>query len=353
MSVMTGRDAEQDPIREAALDWLIGIEAAPDDRALRAAALAWRQEDPAHETAWQSVARTWRLAGNLPPDYAERTRDARFPKSSSDPRAPSGRAARTRSGSLRPPASGRRAVSPLRRVALAATGAALAACLAVFALEPLRLSLEADYTTGVGETRRIVLNDGSAVHLNAESAVAVDYGPARRSVRLLSGQAFFEVASAPERPFTVPADGLSVTVTGTEFAVGRRAAETSVAVQSGTVEVALDASDGEPARLARGDRLSLTRESGDVAISRVDPDEVASWRSGRLSVDGMLLADLVEALDRYHRGVIWLRDAELASRRVTGVFNLQDPVGALTAAAETQDAEVTEVTPYLVIVTAR
>ena len=337
---MTGRDAEQDPIREAALDWLLGIEAAPDDSALRAAALAWRQEDPAHETAWRSVTRAWRLAGDLSPDYAERTLRARPSKPSPD-------------SSLRPPASGRRPVSPLRRVALAATGAALAACLAVFALEPLRLSLEADYTTGVGETRRIVLNDGSAVYLDAETAVAVDYGPARRSVRLLSGQAFFEVASAPERPFTVPADGLSVTVTGTSFAVGRGVAETSVAVQSGTVEVALNTPDGEPARLVRGDRLSLTRESGDVAMSRVDPDEVASWRSGRLSVDGMPLSDLVEALDRYHRGVIWLRDAELASRRVTGVFNLQDPVGALTAAAKTQDAEVTVVTPYLVIVTAR
>ena len=350
---MTGRDAEQDPIREAALDWLLRIEAAPDDSDLRVAALAWRRKSPAHETAWQSVTRAWRLAGDLPPDYAERTRDGPFPEASSDSRAVARGVERPPGGGLRSPASGRRTVSPLRRVALAATGIAVATCLAVFVLEPLRLSLKADYATGVGETRRIVLNDGSAVHLDAESAVAVDYGPARRSVRLLSGQAFFEVATAPERPFTVPVDGLSVTVTGTSFAVGRGAAETSVAVQSGTVEVVLNAPDGEAARLARGDRLSLTRESGDVAMSRVDPDEVASWRSGRLSVDGMLLADLVEALDRYHRGVIWLRDAELASRRVTGVFNLQDPVGALTAAAETQDAEVTEVTPYLVIVTAR
>ena len=67
---MTGRNAAQDPIREEALDWLLRVEAAPDDAAVQSALQAWRRRNPAHERAWQSVAQVWRLAGDLPPGAA-------------------------------------------------------------------------------------------------------------------------------------------------------------------------------------------------------------------------------------------------------------------------------------------
>jgi len=347
---MTGRNAEHNPIQEEALDWLLRVEAAPDDGAVRSALQAWRRQSPAHESAWQTVTQVWRLAGDLPPDYADQVRATPAFGPTFKPDGAADRRRLPRGNGYRRAASGRR-VPARRRFAMGAAVAAFVACLLLFVAPALQLRVEADYVTGVGETRRITLDDGSTLHLDAESAVAVDYGPSRRTVRLLTGQAFFEVVSAPARPFTVPAKGLSVTVTGTRFAVGHGAVGTSVAVQSGSVEVAVEGAGGEHARLVPGDRLAVTNETGDVARNRISPADVASWRSGRLVIEGMPLAELVEELDRYRRGVIWLRDAGLADRRITGVFNLDDPIAALRAAAGTQNAQVTAFTPYVLVVT--
>lgn len=330
----------EDPIREEALDWLLKTEAAPDDARLRAELAAWRAQSPAHDQAFRSVARAWRLAGDLPPGYADQVRGPR--PAGTVPGA--GRAARAHRRA--DPRAGRAPVR--RRMAFAAAG--LAACLAALLAPGLPLRLKADHVSGA-EIREVVLEDGSRLYLDAGSAVAVDYGPARRMVRLIAGRAFFDVTPTPTRPFAVATPGLTVTVTGTGFAVELGATGTSVVVQSGSVDVATHRPDAPVVRLAPGDRLTLAHATGAVRRSRVPPADVAAWREGRLVVEGVPLAELVARLDRYHRGIIWVADAGLAGRRITGIFNLHDPIAALRAAAATQGAEVTALTPYLLVVT--
>ncbi|MCG8356403.1 MAG: FecR domain-containing protein [Kiloniellales bacterium] len=348
---MSGSDAKPDPIRpdpiwpdpirEEALDWLLKAEAAPDDEALQAELAAWRGRSEAHEKAYRSVTRMWRLAGDLPADYAERA-GARTP-----PRRSSG------------PAAGRDSTKPRRRSALrlpitvGGLAAALAASLLIVLAPTLRLHWQADHVSGIGEILALTLDDGSRLYLDAESAVAVDFDPARRSLELLAGRAFFDVAHDAGRPFVVAADGLSVTVTGTGFAVSAGQESLSVAVQSGAVEVRSDQSDTAVARLRAGDRLTMARETGTVTRSRVRASDVAAWREGQLVVDGAPLAEVVEAIDRHHRGVIWLRDATLAQRPVTGVFSLADPAAALEAAASAHGARVMALSPYILVVESR
>lgn len=322
---MSGSDARHDPIREEALDWLLRVEDAPNDETLHAGLAAWRARSDAHEAAYRSVARVWRLAEELPRDHTQDAAAAR-------PRA-------------------RRGV--VRFAVAASVVAALAACLLMIFAPGLWLRLDADYATDTGEVREVALDDGSRIHLDAESAVAVDYGPGQRSVRLLAGRAFFEVTAAPERPFVVETEGLRVTVTGTAFAVGTAPDSESVAVQSGSVAVSAGGAGAPEARLQGGDRLTLSHAAGSVRRGRVAPGDVASWRGGRLVVDGMPLAELVEEIDRHQRGVIWLRDPALGRRPVTGVFDLSNPRAALEAAAAAQRAQVTALTPYLLIVDGR
>ena len=347
---MTGSDAEQDPIREEALDWLLKVEAAPGDDALRRALEAWRTRSEAHDRAYRSVARVWRLAGELPPDYAEQA--GRASGGASSPGARAGREPRPRPSPDR--ALGRPAVAPRpgrrRRVLQGAVAAALLAAVLGTLVPMLRLHLLADHVTGIGEVRAVALEDGSRLHLDAESAVAVGFEAAERRVSLIAGQAFFEVAPAAARPFTVRAEGIRITVTGTAFSVGTQADGIAVAVASGSVEVAPGQPADEVVRLTAGERLSLTPATGGVLRGRVRPADVAPWRDRQLLADGTPLGEVIEQLGRHHRGAILLRDPALAERRITGVFDLDDPVGALRAAAGTQNARVTEVTPYLLIV---
>lgn len=309
---MTGDPTDDDLLAEA-VDWRLRIEAAPEDQTLRAALDAWLARSDAHKAAWRDVERLERVAGALPADYAERR-----------PRPKVG------------------------KVAFAAV--ALAACLAFLFLPTVQLWLASDHRTGTAELRGVTLEDGSVVSLDAESAIAVRYAAGRREVALLSGRAFFDVVPRRDRPFVVLAGDVAVTVVGTAFDVDSSADSLSVAVQSGTVAVALDKGGSPAATLTRGDRLEIDRKSGRFAKSQVAPDDVASWREHRLVVDKATVAQVVEEFGRHYGGVIVLRDRALADRRVSGVFDLRQPIEALQAAVRTHDGSVTRVTPYLVVI---
>jgi transmembrane sensor len=61
------------------------------------------------------------------------------------------------------------------------------------------------------------------------------------------------------------------------------------------------------------------------------------------------MADVVDDLRRYFAGSIVLVDADLAARRVTGVYNLADPVGALRAIVGAHGGSVRQVSPWLLL----
>jgi transmembrane sensor len=82
----------------------------------------------------------------------------------------------------------------------------------------------------------------------------------------------------------------------------------------------------------------------------VAPAQIASWRDGRLMVDNVTVADVVEEFRRYYPGVILLRDQRLAARRVTGVFDLHDPVAGLRAVLQPYGGHLTTITPWLLLV---
>jgi transmembrane sensor len=86
---------------------------------------------------------------------------------------------------------------------------------------------------------------------------------------------------------------------------------------------------------------------------RMAPESVASWRMRRLVVVDTSFGDIVEALGRYLPGAIFVGHKSLNRQAITGVFDLTQPVEALRTLAASQNASVTEVTPYLLVVLRR
>jgi transmembrane sensor len=102
--------------------------------------------------------------------------------------------------------------------------------------------------TKLGEIRRVPLADGSYITLDTQSRVSVRYESATRLVRLESGEALFEVAKDPGRPFVVQAGIARVRAIGTAFIVRRRSdTDVEVTVTQGTADVWREASSPEPA----------------------------------------------------------------------------------------------------------
>lgn len=328
--------ANEDETREQAVDWLMRVQASPDDRELRAALDRWLAESAGHRAAYGSVQRMWRVAGDLPGKSPAATREVAA-TAGADGRAILSVTQLSRRSPLSRPAT--------RRIAVAM---ALAACLLLAFFPAIQLRLQADAITSTAELRDLLLEDGSEVHLDAGSAVAVDYGAARREVTLLAGEAFFEVVRGG-RPFVVKAGNVIVTVVGTAFSVRTWEDAVSVSVKSGTVEVAVDGGLSSDL-LTRGQRLRVRRGGGSLQRDEIVPDDIAAWRQRRLIVDGAPLADVAEALGRHYEGVIVLRDQAMAARHITGVFDLGRPVEALEAIARAQHGSLTRITPYLTVV---
>jgi transmembrane sensor len=334
---MTGAtDRMRDPLLAEAAGWLLRVQGAPQDAAARAELDGWLAQSERHAQAWAMAQRVWLLAGDVGPATALPTpQDADLP---------------SRPQVLVSPPRPRRAVRRPVRMLIGGAVAALAACLAVAILPTLRIELQADYTTTVGESRQVTLADGSVVQLDSDSAIDVHYSAAGREVRLLAGRAFFEVRPDKQWPFSVRADAVAATVTGTAFDVDLAAEEVRVAVQEGAVRVDYPAGDrATGVTLAPGDRLRVGRAGG-ATLERAAIASIASWRRGRLLIEGATVAEVVAELRRYHTGIILLADETLARRRVTGVFDLRDPVRALRTVVAPHAGRVREITHYLVIV---
>lgn len=81
------------------------------------------------------------------------------------------------------------------------------------------------------------LEDGSEITLNVSSKIQVTYYHNRRHVALLQGEAIFNIAKDPNRPFIVETDTAKIKVLGTRFAVNKLSRLVRVSVDHGSVQV--------------------------------------------------------------------------------------------------------------------
>lgn len=325
-------DMIPDRVLDAATGWAFRLQDAPDDAGLQAELADWLAESPLHGEAWALTQRAWQITSRTQPVFADE-----WPARPALSSAPSN-------------------VTPLRsrRFGLRLAGLAIAACLLlVFALPVLRVQLNASHATSIAEIREVLLEDGTRVTLAARSAIAVSFSAGARNVTLLEGAAYFEVVPDSARAFTVRAGDIATTVTGTAFDVAMTDRTVSVAVASGSVRVSRRDSPASPlADLRAQQGVMVDRASGTVVETALQPDAVAAWRKGRLIVENALLTDVVAALDRSHPGSIAVASVGLRGKRVTGVYDLGDPAGALKVLSAPYGGVVREFTPYLLVLSA-
>jgi transmembrane sensor len=199
-------------------------------------------------------------------------------------------------------------------------------------------ALEPAYATRVGEQRLVPLGDGSDVRLNTDSKIRVRYRAGERRVILERGEAFFDVAHDPSRPFVVAADGAHVRALGTKFDVRRGSSGVGVTLVEGSVLVRQDGRPGET-HLSPNQQLTVTAH-GISAPRPTDAIEAASWTTGRLRFRNMALSDAVAEVNRYsNRKLVLDAPATLAAEPVTGEFDVGDTEAFVTALSVSFDLQ--------------
>lgn len=228
-----------------------------------------------------------------------------------------------------------------RRAMIAGTGVAAAALIGgvgLWAMRPQRLD------TRLGEIRRVPLADGSMVAINTSSTLEVTLKPKAREILLKQGEAWFQVAKDPDRPFVVAAGPVRVRAVGTAFSVRRgeqAGAGVDVMVTEGVVEAWIEGSGQPPHRLSAGNRIQLASATPtDVADSPSEIERSLAWRNGEIALDGESLAEAAGLFNRYNTRQIVIEDAELSKERFVGLFQTNDPESFASAVAATLGAEV-------------
>ncbi|MBI3347919.1 MAG: FecR domain-containing protein, partial [Burkholderiales bacterium] len=226
-----------------------------------------------------------------------------------------------------------------RRIALTSAALAGAALLAWRPWAPGDI-----YETGIGEQRAVMLPDGTRMTLNTATRVRVALTKAQRMLSVLQGEALFEVAKDPDRPFVVQVADVNVVATGTSFliratprangggdAFGVTLIEGQVIVRraGGVTQSML----GESRVMAPGERLRVALShkagvAGDLPRERLDRpriDQLTAWQRGEVVLDSMPLPEAVAEMNRYSSAAIDVAPIEkLRSLRVSGVFRAGD-----------------------------
>jgi len=267
---MTGDSkAREERARAEAVAWQVRLASELANDADWLALEAWLDADPLNAAAFERVERVW--------------------SAFEDPAVPARPGARAR---------------PFAN-ALGWSGALLAASLALVALvwafnrsgdPPAETQL---YATAKGATRQIALADGSRVRLNSGSRISVRMSSRERRVRLLDGEAAFEVAKNARRPFFVEAADREVRVVGTEFDVLSYGGLTRVAVRRGIVAVRSADGAATAATLVAGQVLEHRQGAMQDLILTTSPEGAFAWTEGRLVYENRRLDEVAADLNRY------------------------------------------------------
>lgn len=309
-------------VLQRAAEWMARLWAEDASAADADACAAWRAAHPEHERAWARLQRFALQFDALPREVAR--------------------------GALAPlpqrAASRRRA---LQLFGLVAAGGGTA----LLAHETgLWQRAAGDYRTNVGETRAIVLADGTQVVLDTASAVDVAYSAGERRIVLRAGAIL--VTSADEnaaryRPLLVATPQGTATALGTRFSVRLDSGASTVAVFQGAVALQPARDGAESVQLRAGQRAGYSR----LAVHEVVgvEDSAAAWAQGSLVAERMPLGELLAELGRYRHGVLRC-DARVAGLRVTGVYSLRDTDRSLANLALSLPVQLSYRTRYWVSV---
>jgi transmembrane sensor len=222
-----------------------------------------------------------------------------------------------------------------RTFMLAASLAGVAVLGGVFAIMP-KAPAAVVIETSPADRREVGLADGSHVSLDKDTRISVRLSQHRRDLTLERGQAEFDVAHQPQRPFVVLAAGHTVEARGTRFTVDMLTSRLAVTLLEGRVIVAGQGKGRmmTPIAMTPAQRVVIAPGKAPLIESNVNIAAAVAWKQGKLVFDDEPLVQAIERLNRYSTQKITLADSAVGGVRVSGVFDagsVDTFVGEVTA----------------------
>ncbi|KAF1041483.1 MAG: Protein FecR [Herbaspirillum frisingense] len=313
---------------DQAIAWSVRLRLHAADPQQLQAFHAWRGADAGHEAAWQRIASMQQAIAALPPQVAGQVLAARAAETA-------GRKGR------------RNALKLMLGAAMVGAGA-YAGRDTQWAQQVL-----ADYATGVGQRRQVVLDDGTELLLNTGTALNVRYAAGRRMVELRRGEVMIttgrDAASPQRRPFLASTGDGVMLAKGTRFLVRKEDDRTRLTVLEHAVELD-NGAGGAPVLAQAGDSYYMSS----TAIWKADAVEFdpSAWTEGLIAAREMRMDRFLAELSRYRPGLLRC-DPAVAALPVSGIFQLADTDRTLEVLLATQPVAALYRTRWWVTIIAR
>ncbi|USX11596.1 FecR domain-containing protein [Oxalobacteraceae bacterium OTU3CAMAD1] len=213
--------------------------------------------------------------------------------------------------------------------------------------------LGATHRTGVGESRNVVLADGTRLWLNTDTAVDERFDGGLRLLVLHKGEVLIEThpdTRQSPRPFVVHSPHGGMRALGTRFGVRQFDGHTQVGVSQGRVEITPFDRDSPRRVIDAGQEVRFSQ--GDISAPAALPATRQAWTQGMLVAEDMPLEQFLAELARYRRGHLGC-DPAIAGLRVVGGFPVRDTSQALAMLEAALPVRARFVLPWWVTVEAR
>lgn len=155
-------------------------------------------------------------------------------------------------------------------------------------------------STPKGGQYQINLPDGTSVWLNAASSLKfpVTFSSLKERKVELNGEAYFEVFKDKHKPFKVASASQEVEVLGTHFNINtyKNEATSKTTLLEGSVKLHVE--NAADVTLKPGEQSVL--KIGDVAIQKVNAEDVVAWKNGNFLFNDENLISIMKQLERWY-----------------------------------------------------
>lgn len=182
------------------------------------------------------------------------------------------------------------------------------------------------------EVKKVSMPDGTSIWLNARAALSYNesaYNHKDREVTV-TGEAFFDVAGDPGRPFRVKTGNVTTVVLGTAFNIEHYENENDIRVTlvQGKVEIS---ADREKYVLSPGQLMSYNVEKHSMEVRSTDIGSTREWLSGQMVFNDLPLADVLKRVaTTYKVDIVCQQPLMLEGKRLTGTYMRKPPAELLS-----------------------
>jgi transmembrane sensor len=176
------------------------------------------------------------------------------------------------------------------------------------------------------QIQEVELSEGSRVTVNSNTKLIYpkQFEKDKREVEL-SGEAFFEVAKDPERPFIINVGDVRVEVLGTSFNVKAYENQEEIEVTVSTGKVAVYSTDNPDERviLVKGEKAIFYKLSTKIEASLNENINFDAWKTMEIIFEDTPMPEVIRIINEIYKSDLKIVGSELSDCPVTTTFDNQ------------------------------